>query len=861
MNRKMLIGFGLLLCFVSQLSAQELKETNPHLYVTANDILRAKKQMTNPELRPSLEALKLTVEKNIRNWKKTIPAKSTPYSLEELFELSKEPKIQPDYVPLAAAMVYFPSDETAKTLREMILYEIGIHKNEGSWWELGIHESDRLHRFLYSYDLMAETGLFSSKEKEAIKNEMHQSGRFLESWCLESPLNTVYQGQTYCFNIKYSPITMLGTIAMYFPDFEESAAWLEKAQDEVPRYFFTENFLDGAYGEGSMNYWSSTGDAITYFIIASRNLNVKDYTLDLPLRKAYQNYLYWRINLTAPDGRKSAIGDSHHENAGNNLLEWGAMLLNDPEMLWCARNNTKLASKDAIWQPKELLSLDLSLALKKPVSTYANYIWSGYGVYRSGWNADANYFMMKYGPTFAGRREVEKYPVIAGHAHEDCMNIEMFYKGIPMFIDGGNRGVYQDYDTYGGYIKATIAHNTVGLGNEWGYSRTDGKFSEHQKEHGKEFRYEKEQINIGRQTYRMKAWGDVDDCVLLSAKAQTYDDVEHQRTVLWFRNSSLMIVHDKLKSDNTHYFEWYLNPVGKNLSKDGKYTFGDEKANLDVIQVGNKPTSVIGKGTSGIPRYYINFRDDSKPESGWDGDNARWFNYSLLTETSKAKETDFFNVLVPYDKINPYAVSDFGKNGKCLISSKEKLLISLKSNEKELSVNGWFGMLKKEKEITDYALSNGYELSENGDLLLKSELFSLPWAKLYDHAVSALVSLSSRRASFILNPDPWNESLLMYNPKIEEGKEPPVPIRVKISFKVNEKPNRIVKLRSNEKQAELNDPVFTDKIKKGNFFTGKKQYGLIESRIAREELKFDYDAKTKIVSIILPNGFNQIVWE
>ena len=50
----------------------------------------------------------------------------------------------------------------------------------------------------------------------------------------------------------------------------------------------------------------------------------------------------------------------------------------------------------------------------------------------------------------------------------------------------------------------------------------------------------------------------------------------------------------------------------------------------------------------------------------------------------------------------------------------------------------------------------------------------------------------------------------MFNPKIIDGEEPAVPIRVKISFKVNEKPNRIVKFRSNEKQAELNDPVFNE---------------------------------------------------
>ena len=62
-----------------------------------------------------------------------------------------------------------------------------------------------------------------------------------------------------------------------------------------------------------------------------------------------------------------------------------------------------------------------------------------------------------------------------------------------MLVDGGYRGVYANYDTYGGYWKATISHNTVGLGNAYGYNRTDGKYLEHVQKHGKEFRYEKEQ--------------------------------------------------------------------------------------------------------------------------------------------------------------------------------------------------------------------------------------------------------------------------------------------------------------------------------------------------------------------------------
>ena len=57
--------------------------------------------------------------------------------------------------------------------------------------------------------------------------------------------------------------------------------------------------------------------------------------------------------------------------------------------------------------------------------------------------------------------------------------------------------------------------------------------------------------------------------------------------------------------------------------------------------------------------------------------------------------------------------------------------------------------------------------------------------------------------------------------------------------------------RINDKQAQLDDPLFNDKVAKGNFFTGKKNYAEIKARFTRIELPFEYDEKTKVVSITL----------
>ena len=77
-------------------------------------------------------------------------------------------------------------------------------------------------------------------------------------------------------------------------------------------------------------------------------------------------------------------------------------------------------------------------------------------------------------------------------------------------------GRYQDCDTYGGYAKATVAHNTVGLGNPWGYDRLDGLYAEHVKKHGTQFLYEREQNNIGRADTELIAYGDAGQLGLIS---------------------------------------------------------------------------------------------------------------------------------------------------------------------------------------------------------------------------------------------------------------------------------------------------------------------------------------------------------
>lgn len=862
---RLLLNTVLLATVTLSLSAAQLKEPKPNLFLTQAQADRAKKQVSEDvRLERSATKLKNDLAKNLRDWSRIMPPRAEKYTMQEIFEAAKGAKTRPDLQTESAAMILFPSEECARVLREKMLYEIGIHKNEGSWRELGIHQGERLARFLQAYDIVAQTGLFNDDEKQAIKAEVHQAARFLQAWCLEGPMNHIFQGQTFCFNIKYYPICMLGVVGLYFPEFEESKEWVANADDMVLRLLLTENFIDGGYGENSIHYWAPTNHGLQLYVLANKNLGHRDYTKDLTFRNYYSKFVRWRADLTATDGRKVAIGDGHRCAVGSEEMIEAAYLLDDHELAWIARSIHQRVNGGYMLTPHALLAFDSSFEPKEPTYKAANYIWSGYGIYRSGWGADDNFLMMKYGPTWAGRREVEKLPVVAGHSHQDCMGIEMLYRGTPMLVDGGYRGVYRDYDTYGGFWKATIAHNTVGLGNDYGYSRTDGRFDEHVAKHGKEFRYEKEQINTYRNSSRLTAYSDTQGMVLLSAKATTYKDVEHERTIVWFRDNSLTILYDRLESDKPQNYELYLNPVGKLLAKADNYTFGDDKAKLDVCIVGEQKGAieVVGKGTQGVPKYYYPFRPSFRSEPQWDGPNARWADYMLMVQAKKADTTSFLNVLIPYQGETPYSVTALGARAKKLVAGSQEIFVAERMSDKNLDVDARFGVIRTVKGTpSEYVVKDGYRLALGKKELLTSKLRSQAWAPLYDHKVTGAVSVESKTATFVLNPNPWGEYMLMYNPKIAEGVETPEPIRVEVSFYAGSRPNKMIWQRSQDSMPQMESKVYDEKSKQANFGTGLKNHQLVEGRMTRKAQQFDYNAKTGMVTVVLPEGFNHLVWE
>ena len=863
------------LCLSGNLLAQDAKppsqgtEVRPRIYLTPADVVRMRQQATRPELAAAYADLEAKTKKIVEGWRKKYPATVAPRTTGELIEIGKRDNPWADFKTVAAAFALHPTPELGQVLREKLITRVGARKINNYWREGGIHEGETAMVFLRSYDLITNTGILTAEDEKVVKEALRACAHHEEGWTLDNDFSRPYRDPIYCLNFHIFSSSIVGTVAMLYPDLPESAGWLRWAQSELPKLLFTEYGIDGGYGEGSMNYWHPSYSALLGFMVASKNFGVRDYFADPEIADAMRRTLAWRMDLMAPDGRYVAVGDAHRSDNGADYLEETGHVLRDPVFSWAGRAFVERTR--GAWipeEPYELFHIDLSLPARPPEALFANYPFSGYGVFRSGWGPQENYCLLKYGTTFIGRREAENNLIISGHAHADALELELHYKGIPMLIDPGTVGIYQNWNTYGGYCKATVAHNTVGIGNPWGYDRLDGLYGEHVKQHGKEFLYETSQKNIGRADTELRAFGDAGQIGLISARLKTYADVTHQRTVVWFRDTGVAVVDDSLESANEQTYEWYLNPIGKLLNRTGNVlTFGDDVARLDVAPILPKAAHVqiVSKGDPNVPPYYVALRPDSERNvMGYKGARHpyimtdRWELSTLLTLQAKARKTDFLNVLVPYQQQSPLTAVPMGGKGSTLTGADTKLLVAAGGNDNPaLAVNGGFGVARLDKgRLTSYALHHGHSLKMGDQELVGVKLLSEPWAPFFDSALTVAVSLADRRASINIADNPMNRGLIMFSPKIEEGKEPPQPIQVSVSFKVDQKPKRIIALLfSTTKMPALNDSEFERKTAT----TWQPDYHA--KSYTRQEIPFTWDEKLKTINMTFDYGIRQLVWE
>ena len=646
---------------------------------------------------------------------------------------------------------------------------------------------------------------------------------------------------------------------MLYPEFPESADWLRQSQSALIEYLFEGYSEDGAYGEGSSHYWELSTRAVLDFMALSRNLGVQDYFKIPAINDRLRSTMRWRLDLTAPDGGAFAFGDSNRDSAAGDYLLLGGALLSDPVLTWGGRMTLERTRQ---WTPMEtypliLAHVDMTLPSQPPDRVAGLYPHSGFASFRSGWDDQANAMLFKFGVSFLGRRQTERSPVISGHSHQDALEFEIHYQGIPVLTDTGRHGQYENWFTYGGYSKATIAHSTVGLGNPWGYDRLDGQYARHQTEHGADFTYEQTQQNIDSADTKLMAFGDLGRVAFSSAKVRTYDTVEHQRSIIWFSDDSLTVIADHLESKDEQPYEWYLTPTGNPVGSNGSLVFGDDEAKLQVLPILplNERTTIITSATPNLPPYYIGFVQYGAAGMPPVQNTERWETSSLLILAKKAKTMDFLDVLMPFSsEKNPWMVENTGTSSRRLALNGKEVLVSSASQDGPLTVRGQCGVVSRRNGADEtYALIEGTELARKGQTLVSSSLKTEVWKGRYESTLNALVNLKDKKASFDLKPWPGDAGLLLNPPRAVPGKEPTALLLTEITFRVDSKPSRMLVFHGYSPELKFSDPSAEAKT------TWPNDY--LAPFYKRQSLDFSYDPLTSTVTILLEPGEHQVIWQ
>lgn len=861
--------FLMLSCIPLQCSAQRIHATvlTGDFYDTPQDLARFRAQSKVPELSGVYRAIGEQAEAVKQEWTTRFPRTVTPRGTESLLSAGRASGVRDNgYIPLALETVLEPTRENKRVLREIMIFGIGTRQKLNYWNPLGIHEANQVAEFLETYGIANQIGgVFTAGDHAAIRAEMHQAGHFLDGWLLDNPYSRMYPDKrdtAWCLNFHIVSASALSWIAMLYPEFPESAHWLRESQSAIIDYLMNGFAEDGAYGEGSDHYWQLAMHGLLNFFIVSHNLGISDY-LEVPaIADRMRASLHWRINMTAPDGNQFAIGDSDRTNdAGSYLMEAGK-LLNDPEVIWAGRMMMRRANHWTFRERSLLFYAHVDMAPAGDTATNTNALFplSGFALFRSGWDANANAFFLKYGASYFGRREADRYPVISGHAHEDALEIELHYHGQPIIADIGRHGHYEQWATYGGFMKATIAHSTVGLGNPWDYDRQDGQYAKHQMEHGADFTYEQTQWNIDPADSKLRAYADLGAVAFVSARVRTYDAVHQQRSVVWFADDSLAVVADRLESAQTQPYEWYLTPVGKPMGSHGHLIFGDDVAKLEVLPIApaSEQVQTIAPGTPNLPPYYIGFT--KSPAQGSPAQQSslqqnRWDTFSLLVLQQKATTTDFLNVLLPFSGASdPWRIEHVDESTRRLQLGRKDVLVAGGDATGPLGVAGESGVLDREGgEDASYALIEGTELRAQGKVLVSSTLSTPVWKGLYSTTMNALVSLKDKRASFDLRPWPGDAHLLLNPPRAVPGQEPTATLLTAVSFHVTRKPQRMLIYHGFAGEPRFDDPA----AKVWDAWPRNRH----QTVARREPLDFNYDAATEMVTVKLEPGPNQIVWQ
>jgi hypothetical protein len=226
---------------------------------------------------------------------------------------------------------------------------------------------------------------------------------------------------------------MLVQIALVFPEFRESAAWLDMGLQRITEHMSKDFYPDGGHSERAPRNYTLA----TYLNYRNIAYLLDAYGVRSDVRDRIQasmgKTIDWWLTLIAPTGEVPAINDSHRGLFPAPILRDGARMFAKPQAYAILRN---------------LFGETAGESGPLPEYTSRHMPASGFSVMRTDWTPDALYLSVNFGP-YAGF-----------HTHFDMLDFEMYAYGKPLAVDAGIGLTYDD-PLYNTWYRSSRAHNMV----------------------------------------------------------------------------------------------------------------------------------------------------------------------------------------------------------------------------------------------------------------------------------------------------------------------------------------------------------------------------------------------------------------
>jgi hypothetical protein len=231
------------------------------------------------------------------------------------------------------------------------------------------------------------------------------------------------------FNTRDNWVTVemagLYTDGALFPEFKEAADWRKFALERM-NVEETKQFLpDGAQEELSTMYHNVS---LTSWILMMKVATNTGHLDELPqdFTKGLEKGFDFDLYMLGPDRSMPRFNDSSSWPLQGTFHDASQFFPDRPDYLWITTNG-----KEG----------------NPPAETSHAFSWAGYYAMRSGWESDANFFVLRAGPL--GR----------GHQHQDKLNVILWPYGRQLLFNSGG-GSYEDSE-WRRYSIDTFSKNSV----------------------------------------------------------------------------------------------------------------------------------------------------------------------------------------------------------------------------------------------------------------------------------------------------------------------------------------------------------------------------------------------------------------